>query len=141
MNVLAQEKINASTVSELIKMWGNIPSWEDFKQASKEGRLRISKPIALKYIYTTLVPKSYRILFGIITMSLWVLAIPICVAGWIFLELSAWWILGGFIVAWYLKDVSKNGHCQAIEETAFKSEEFYKLLVNEGAFLFPPPQK
>ena len=46
------EQIAQSAVQDLKKMWGgNLPTWEDFKKASKNGRVKANKSTAAKAIY------------------------------------------------------------------------------------------
>jgi len=135
------EQIAESAVKELKEMWGgNLPTWEDFKKASKNSRVRANKTVAAQAIHMKGIPKAYFIIYGIITLWLGFLIFPATLIAWFFMGFSAWWILGSFFAAWFLVKVSREGHCEGMKHGAERNEKFYEILVNNGAFLFSPDQ-
>ena len=135
------EQIAESAVKELKEMWGgNLPKWEDFKKASKNGRVRANKTVAAQAIHMKGIPKAYFIIYGVITLWLGFLIFPATLIAWFFMGFSAWWILGSFFAAWFLVKVSREGHCEGMKHGAERNEKFYEILVNNGAFLFSPDQ-
>jgi hypothetical protein len=125
--------------NDLKTLWGGrLPSWEEFKEASKTHRVRTNKGIASKGIFLRGVPKSYQIIFGIITAA-GVFLIPIiCVVLYFVGYVNAWVAVGSFFVGWYLYKVTLDGACDGIRYGAEKSEPLYQYLVSRGAFLFGP---
>lgn len=135
------EQIAQSAVQDLKEMWGgNLPTWEDFKNASKNGRVRSNKTVAAEAIHMEGIPKAYLIIYGVITLWFGFLIFPATLILWFFMGFSAWWILGSFFAAWFLVKVSRAGHCEAMKYAAERDEKFYEILVNNGAFLFGPNQ-
>lgn len=126
-------------VREMKEIWGgNLPSWEDFKKALKDGRVRSNKTIAAQLIHMKGMPKADFIIWGVIVVWLGFLIFPTTLIAWFFMEFSAWWILGSLFVAWFLIKVSRQGHCQSMEHAAERDEKLYEMLVSSGAFLFRP---
>lgn len=135
------EQIAESAVKELKEMWGgNLPTWEDFKKASKNDRVRANKTVAAEAIHMKGIPKAYFIIYGVITLWLGFLIFPASLILWFFMDFSAWWILGSLFAAWFLVKVSREGHCEGMKHGAERNEKFYEILVNNGAFLFGPDQ-
>jgi hypothetical protein len=124
---------------DLKALWGGrLPSWDEFKKASKTHRVRTDKGIASKGIFLRGVPKGHQILFGIITAA-GVFLIPIISIITYFLGyVSVWVPLCSFLVGWYLYKVTLDGACDGIRYGAEKSEPLYQYLVSKGAFLFGP---
>jgi hypothetical protein len=61
-------QMNTSVASDLKARWnGRFPTWEEFQGASKSGRVQVNKNIGIKAIWLTGVPKSFMILYGIVT--------------------------------------------------------------------------
>lgn len=135
------EQIAQSAVQDLKEMWGgNLPTWEDFKKASKNGRVRANKTVAAEAIHMKGIPKAYFIIYGVITLWLGFLIFPATLILWFFMDFSAWWIIGSLCAAWFLVKVSREGHCEGMKHGAERNEKFYEILVNNGAFLFGPDQ-
>jgi hypothetical protein len=133
------QQINARAAANLQKMWGGrTPTWEEFKEASRGGRVRVNKSVANIAIHWHGMPKSHMILFGIITLWATFLAVPIAIALHFITGISAWWIAGSAALAWYLYKVSIDGQCEGIRYGAEANEELYKALIQNGAFLFGP---
>lgn len=131
------EQITESTVKEMKEIWGgNLPSWEDFKKASKDGRVRANKTVAAQAIHMKGIPKAYFIIYGIITLWLGFLLFPATIVAWFFMDFSAWWILGSLFAAWFLVKVSREGHCEGMKDGAERNKELYEMLISNGAFLF-----
>jgi hypothetical protein len=80
-------------------------------------------------------------LYGVVTLWLGFLAIPVSLILWLSMGLSAWWVAAGAVAAFYLVAVSRDGHCQALRVGAEKHKGFYEVLVWQGAFFFEPPSK
>ena len=135
------EQIAESAVKELKEIWGGtLPTWKDFKKASKNGRVRANKTVAAQAIHMKGIPKAYFIIYGVITLWLGFLIFPATLIAWFFMDFSAWWILGSSFAAWFLVKVSREGHCEGMKHGAERNEKFYEILVNNGAFLFGPYQ-
>ncbi len=133
------EEINASAANRMREAWGGkFPTWEEFKTASRDGQVRVNKTVAAQAIHSKSVPASFRIFYGIILLWLGFLVVPIMAVVWFFTDLSAWWIAGGAILAWFLVKVSRDGHCEGIKAGAENDEQFYNVLIENGAFLFDP---
>lgn len=133
------EQIVESTVKEMKEMWGgNLPSWEDYKKASKKGRVRANKTLAAQAINMKGIPKAYFIIYGVITLWLGFLIFPAILVTWLFMDFSALWILGSLFAAWFLVKVSREGHCEGMKAGAERNKEFYEILVGNGAFVFEP---
>ena len=133
------EQIAQSAVQDLKEMWGgNLPTWEDFKKASKNSRVKVNKTVAAEAIHMKDIPKAYFIIYGIITLWLGFIIFPVTLVLWFFMDFSALWILGSLFAAWFLVRVSREGHCEAMKYGAERNEKFYEILVNNGAFLFGP---
>ena len=138
MRDIARE-IDDGMANDLKKLWGGrLPTWEEFKEASKNHRVKTNKGIASKAIFLRGVPKSHQITFGIITAA-GVFLIPIIsVILYIFGNVGAWVILVCFFAGWFLYKATLNGACDGIRHGAEKSEPLYQHLVSRGAFLFGP---
>lgn len=137
-----KDQIAESVVKELKEIWGgNLLSWEDYKQASKKGRVRANKTVAAKAIHMKGIPIAYLIIFGVITLWLGFLLFPITLISWFFRDFSAWWILGSFFAALFLVKISRAGHCEGMIHGAERNDKLYELLVRKGAFLFSPEQQ
>ena len=136
------EQIAQSAAQGLKEMWGgDLPTWEDFKKASKNGRVRTNKTVAAEAIHMKDIPKAYFIIYGVITLWLGYLIFPATLISWFFVGFSAWWILGSLFAAWFLVKVSRKGHCEGMKHGAERNEKFYERLVSNGAFLFGPDQQ
>lgn len=123
----------------LLEMWGErMPTWEEFKQANAGGRVSTDKSIALHAIHWRGVPKTWMVIYGILTPWIGFLVVPLAIAMYFFRGVSGWWILGGVCTAWFLFSVTKEGACEAIKDAATRDEEMYEALVKRGAFLFGP---
>jgi hypothetical protein len=64
-------QIDTSIAKKLVELWGGrVPTWEEFKQASKERRVRVNKGIASKTLETSAKlgsePKTFWIIYGVI---------------------------------------------------------------------------
>jgi len=136
------EQIAQSAVQEMKQLWGgNLPTWEDYKIAYKNGRVRANKTVAAEAIHMNGIHKAYLIIYGVITLWIGFLIFPAAIIAWFFMDFSAWWIIGSLLVAWFLIKVSREGHCEGIKDAAEKNEKIYEILVNNGAFLFGPETK
>ena len=133
------DQIAQSSVQDMKKMWdGTLQTWEDFKKASRNGRVRANKTVAAQAIHMKGMPIGYFIIYGLITLWLGFLVFPATLIVWFFMEFSAWWLLGSLFAAWFLVKISREGHCEGMKHGAERNEKFYEILVNNGAFLFHP---
>jgi len=133
------KQASESAVKEMKALWGgDLPSWEAYKKALKNGQVRANKTLAAQAINMKGIPKAYFIVYGIITLWLGFLLFPITAFVWFFMDFSAWWILVSLLVGWFLVKVSREGHCQGMMVGAENNKELYEILVNNGAFLFSP---
>ncbi len=132
-------EIDDSIASDLKKIWGGrLPTWDEFKIASKAGRVRTNKGIASKAIFLRGVPISHQIIFGIVTAAATFLMPVTAVILYFFGYFSGWVVIGCFTGAWYLYKVTLDGMCDGIRYGAEKKEALYCALVPRGAFLFDP---
>jgi hypothetical protein len=132
-------QIAEHTASMVKAAWGGrYPTWSEFKQCSREGQVRVDKTVAAEAIYLDPVPPSFRILYGYVTLWAGFLAVPVSLTLWLMSDLSAWFILVGVILGWYLVRVARDGHCEGITTAAENDETFYQRLVESGAFILEP---
>jgi len=130
---------NASIVKSLCESWGGrLPTWEEFKQVNAAGQVRANKSIALHAIWSRGIPKTWVIIYGIVTPWTMFLVVPIVIGMYFLYRISGWWILGSVCVAWFLSSVTKEGACDAIKDGAARNKELYEVLVKSGAFMFGP---
>jgi hypothetical protein len=136
-----QQTYSKMAVDELRRTWGGrIPTWEEFKAARKEGRMRIDGLLAGEAVegrWARWTPNSY---FGPVTALAALLVLPAAIGAHFFLRTSGWWILGSAVAAWCLYKVSKNIAIRGVETAAEANPELYYLLVNNGAFQISPPE-
>ena len=136
------EQIAESAVEELKEIsGGNLPSWDEYKKASKNGRVRANKTVAAQAITMKGIPIAYFIIYGLMTLPLGFLLFPATLIAWFFMDFSAWWILGSIFAAYFLVKLSRAGHCEGMMHGAERNEKLYELLVSNGAFLFGPDQQ
>jgi hypothetical protein len=135
------QKIDDGITDDLIKLWGGrLPTWEEFKAANKRGRVRANKNIGIKAIGLQGVPKSFWILYGVLTASA-VLVVPIaCILLSILGVIEWWYIIVSFFVSLFLYKLTLEGAAEAIKCGAEKDEALYWHLVRKGAFLFDPEE-
>lgn len=133
------ERVNRSVVDDMKEMWGgNLPTWDDFKIASKKGRVRANKTVAAQVTSMGAVPKPYYIIYGVMTLWSGFLIVPSTAIAWFFIDFSAWWILGSMFAASFLIKLSRSGHCEGMIHGAENNEKLYEMLINSGAFMFDP---
>lgn len=139
---MTTNRVTNTIAEEVTKMWGGrTPTWEEFKQASRDGRVRVNKSIAAQAIFLKGMPIAYKILYGVITIWAGFLALPIVLIAYFIAKFSFLWVLGAAIASYFLIKVSREGHCEGIKAGAENNEDLYSLLFNNGAFLFGPPHK
>jgi len=133
------QQVNEDAVRRLTEMWGGrLPTWQEFKSASQDGRVRVNKTIASEAIHWAGMPTSMMVLYGIVTLWVAFLLVPIVIGLYFFDVVDGWWILGSVSVAWFLIRVSRDGQCEGIKTGAERNEALYAALVKNGAFLFEP---
>jgi len=135
------QQVNKLAIKDLTELWGGrLPTWDEFKIANREGRVRVNKTVAAQAIHWKGVPTAMMVLYGIVTMWTAFLLVPVMVGFYFFDIVSGWWILGAVVAAWFLIRVSRDGHCEGIKMGAERDEGLYTALVGNGAFLFAPHQ-
>jgi len=133
------EQTNILATQELKERWGgNLPTWEEYKKAYKNGRVRANKTVAAQAIHFVGIPKIYTILYGIVTIWLGFLIFPLTLIVWFFMKFNWLWILGSLIAAWFFIKISREGHCEGMKLGAYRDEKLFDALVCNGAFLFGP---
>jgi hypothetical protein len=94
--------------------------------------------IANSSIFTRGVPKAHMIMFGIVTLWVAFLAVPVAAVLYFVARISGWWVAGSFLLTWYLYTVAQQGQCDGIRYGAEQDEQLYVALLNNGAFHFGP---
>lgn len=117
---------------------GRLPTWEDFKQANRDGRVRANKVVAMKAIWWEGVPRPYQVIYGMIVPWAAFLVVPLAIVLYFWPGVSGWWIVASTILAVYFFRVSKDGACEGMKACAARNEKLYELLIVRGAFLFGP---
>jgi hypothetical protein len=140
MKTPTEKQFRQMTVDELRRTWGGrVPTWEEFRAARKEGRVRTHKGLALDAVWWRGMPRMGQALFGLVTPCATFLVLPAAIGAHFFLGTSGWWILGSAVAAWCFYKESQIGACRTIETAAESNPGLYDLLVNNGAFLIRPP--
>jgi hypothetical protein len=124
-------------VDKLKRLWGGrLPTWEEFKQARKEGRVGTDEAVANRAL--GLLPRAWYIIYGILTpwgmFVVPILAITLYLLG----HMNGWIALGSLSVAWFLYKTTFLGACYGILNGATADERLYRMLVEHGAFVFAP---
>ncbi len=134
-----EQSLYATITKELIKAFdGRLPTWDEFKQASRHGRVRGSTSLALYTMWWSGMPTGYIIFYGFFVALASLLVIPIAVGLYFFAGVSGWWITASIALAVYLFGVTKDGACTTMITGAQRSERLYQMLVIRGGFLFEP---
>jgi hypothetical protein len=134
------KQINELTVRELVQAWGGrLPTWDEFKGASRAGTVRVNKGVIVEMVVAGAVPRSYAILYGMIVLPISILIIPLAIAAYVFNWLGGWGLFGSVLVAGYLfKVAAYDGALRATLAAAETSEAVYQRLIQSGALLFHP---
>lgn len=134
---MSAEKNHPWAYEELLKKWdGREPTWQEFIEASKAGRVQVNKTVAAYAIMSPQVSNPFRLIYGVILNLVWLLFVPVIIVLAVFNVASWWWVVGSFLGAWFFKSVAREGHCEGIKDAAEKHEDFYKNLIRAGAFVF-----
>jgi len=134
-----EQSLYATITKKLIKAFdGRLPTWDEFKQASRHGRVRGSTSLALYTMWWSGMPMGYVIFYGFFVALASLLAIPIAVGLYFLAGISGWWITASITLAVYLFGVAKDGACTTMITGAQRSERLYQMLVIRGGFLFEP---
>ncbi len=140
------QRIAENAVKDMRELWGGrFPTWEEFKEANKDGRVRVNKDLANKLAFSV-GPKTHRNRMRFVAImlatALWAafLAPPVAIAVYFIDGISGWWILGSFGLAWCLIKVVRRRQCEVLRYGSEADEQFYLALINHGAFLFEPAQ-
>ena len=142
MNI--NNQISQLNLREVKEAWGGrIPSWEEFKEAKKSGKIRVDQVLASRVfnVNSKGIPKPWFIIYGLIVPWLMFLSIPLSIAFTYFLNLNWWSVAGGIFLSWFLFKVASQGHCDAILDGAEQNKELYEFLIQNGAFIFHPLEK
>ncbi len=134
------QQVAEMAAQSLMQAWGGrMPTWDEYKYAVKQGRVRVNKTVAAEAISIQgFAPKSFVIIYGFLVPWTAFLAVPISIALVFILGLSWWSVLGAFALAIFLMKVTREGHCEGIKAGASENEDVYLKLVSHGAFLFFP---
>jgi hypothetical protein len=134
-----EQSLSATITKKLIEAFGGrLPTWEEFKQASRYGRVRGSTSLAFYTMWWSGMPTGYAIFYGFFVALASLLAIPIAVGLYFIAGISGWWIIASIAVAVYLFGVTKEGAGTTMITGAQRNERLYQMLVIRGAFLFEP---
>jgi hypothetical protein len=134
-----EQSLSATITKKLIEAFGGrLPTWEEFRQASKHGRVRGSTSLAFYTMWWSGMPTGYAIFYGFFVALASLLAIPIAVGLYVFAGISGWWIIASIAMAVYLFGVTKQGAGTTMITGAQRNERLYQMLVIRGAFLFEP---
>jgi hypothetical protein len=142
MRDVSQEELENSITNNLKTLWGGrLPTWDEFKTASKAGRVRANKGIGIKAVGLKGIPRSFWLLFGVVTPC-GMFAVPIGCIILVILGLVGWLtLIPALFASWFLYKVSLEGAADAIRYGAEENEALYNALVSMGAFLFNPPSQ
>jgi len=134
-----EQSLYATITKKLIEAFGGrLPTWEEFKEASRQGRVRGSTSLAFYTMWWSGMPTGYAIFYGFFVALASLLAIPVAVGLYVLAGISGWWIIASIAVAVYLFGVTKEGAGTTMITGAQRSEQLYQMLVIRGAFLFEP---
>jgi hypothetical protein len=134
-----EQSLSATITKKLIEAFGGrLPTWEEFKQASRHGRVRGSTSLAFYTMWWSGMPTGYAIFYGFFVALASLLATPIAVGLYFLVGISGWWIIASIAMAVYLFGVTKEGAGTTMITGAQRNERLYQLLVIRGAFLFEP---
>jgi hypothetical protein len=127
------------TVQELIQAWGGrLPTWDEFKGASRAGKVRLNKRIVVEMVTAGTVPRSYTVVYGMVVLPISVLIVPLAIVAYLFNWLGGWGLFGSVLGAGYLFKVAHDGAFRATLAAAESNEPVYWHLVRCGAFHFRP---
>lgn len=150
-NMSMIEQIAMSTYNQLIDEWDGEPSWEDFKQALEENRISTNKSLAAQiagiptsYSFhimskqlNPIIPDQHFIIFNI-SAGLALLTTPLAILLTILKTIGWKWIIISLFIGNFLKNWSKNGWADGLEQAAKQDEQVYQYLIKKGAFYFKP---
>lgn len=141
MSTYAIRKDEAA-LNQLLAVWGNrLPSWDEFRAAAQEGRVRVAKNF---WLPSQVYPQRYRgdlYLFTLINPSLAVLIFLASLAYALFWGASWWWVAIGGVAAIYLLSVATNGLAQTMLLAARDDRLFFDCTICRGVFYFAPPAR
>ncbi|MFG1362702.1 hypothetical protein [Xanthobacter versatilis] len=139
MTISFNQQTAELTVRMLREAWGGrLPTWEEFKLASKSGRVAVDKTVALQAINLQGMPRGPAVFYGVVTMWVAFLLVPASLVVWIAFGWSWYWMPGAVAACLFLLSVSRNGHCEVTLMGAGNHQNLYELLVSRGAFFFQP---
>jgi hypothetical protein len=137
-----EDRIYAMTINDLKKQWGGrLPTWDEYKKADKDGRVKTNKGVANKALSLPGVPKLYYIMFGLITPWGMFLVPSIAIVLYLFGRGNGWVVLGCILVGVCLYKLTFVGACYGIMKGAKADERLYQILLYNGAFLFEPSKQ
>ena len=121
------------TVRDLKEAWGRIPDWNDYKNSNN---ILVDKTVTTKFIGSP-ISGIFGILNGLTTF-LFFLITPFVIFSVFFWDFPWWYILVGLVATIFLIKILRNIQCNYVRNLAKTDERIYKILVEEGAFLFFP---
>jgi hypothetical protein len=139
MEISTDKEIAQDAVRELKDAWGGrMPTWEEFEEAYKAGRVRFNKTVARVALNDRRVPRIYDVLYGIIVPWAVFFVVPVTIVLWLVFKISGWWILVSVAAVGYLYRAWVRGPIRGMGVAALRNESLYDALVRNGAFLFRP---
>ena len=136
-------ELDSAVANDLKRVWGgDVPKWDDFKRALKDGRVSVNNGIALKYLEavanTGREPKIWWLIYGIIVPWFMMATTPVAAILWLIHKSSGFMVVASVGISWFLYKVSINGACRGILSASEVSEAVYLMLAGAGAFYFEP---
>ncbi len=136
------ERICEMTMSDLKKQWdGRLPTWDEYKKANNDGRVKTNKGVANKALSLPGVPKFYYIMFGLIIPWGMFLVPSIAIILYFFGYGNGWMVFGCILGGIALYKLTFVGACYGVMEGAAANERLYQTLICNGAFLFGPSKQ
>lgn len=79
------QQVNELAAKDLTELWGGrLPTWEEFKEASQGGRVRVNKTVAAQAIHWKGMPTAMMVLYGIVTMWTAFVLVPVMIGFYFF---------------------------------------------------------
>jgi hypothetical protein len=129
----------------LLEAWGGrLPTWEEFKKASRRGEVRVHKTIAFHVILDRGQPLrfvlAYVAAYSMLPLQvLSVLFLPVALVLYVLSYMSGWWVVGTILAAWIFGRLGSVGRLAAIASAAAeRDKELYQAMLAHGALIFEP---
>lgn len=135
-----EDPLTPNIVSMTIAGWGGrLPFWEEFKEASLEGRVRVEKLQASALAGSGSLPKWPRVFYVYVMLGLlfigFVGAITLMALG----AITWGWFVAGMLSLIFLSKYRALGMRASIVRAALQHEAIYISLLAEGVFFILPP--